>query len=149
MPAYNFQKRFVSMILDLSKPHTIRRRRAKRPTVPGDMLSLYTGMRTKQCKLIATSPCTHVEPLLILPFERRILRTISPSVDEWLSKDAIMRLAVRDGFGDRSAGNYDAVDKFFNFFLQTYKEEYLDDFELIWWDTSSLINCWMLEVLDE
>jgi hypothetical protein len=142
MPAYNFQRQFVPMILDLSKPHTIRRKRERRPTVPGDVLSLYTGMRTKQCKLIATSPCTHVEPLLILPLEKRVLRTVSPTVDEWLSKDGIMRLAVRDGFGNRDANNYDAVDKFFNFFLQTYKDAYLDNFELIWWDTSNLINHW-------
>lgn len=140
MPAYNFQRQFVPMILNLSKPHTIRRRRAKRPTVPGDMLSLYTGMRTKQCALIATTPCIDVVPILILPLEKRILRTVSPNVDEWLSKDEIRRLAIRDGFGDRSADNYDAVDKFFYFFLKTYKEMYLEDFEIIWWDTSKLIN---------
>lgn len=135
MPAYNFQKRFVPMIIDGQKPHTIRKRR-KHPTKVGDVLKLYIGMRTKQCTLIATSPCIDIEPILILPLEKRILRIVSPTVDEWLSKDSIRRLAIRDGFGDRHADHYDAVDKFFNFFLATYKEAYLEDFEIIWWDVN-------------
>ena len=60
MPAYNFQRQFVGPILALEKPHTIRPER-KNPTEVGDALYLYTGMRTKQCKLIATTPCIDVK----------------------------------------------------------------------------------------
>jgi len=63
---------------------------------------------------------------------------VSPTVDEWLSKDSIRRLAIRDGFGDGNADHYDAVDTFFYFFLKTYKEPYLEGFEIIWWDVNRL-----------
>jgi len=45
MPALNFNPRFLSFILDNTKPHTIRERRI-RPIAVGQDLRLYTGMRT-------------------------------------------------------------------------------------------------------
>lgn len=84
------------------------------------------------------SPCIDIQPITIIPLEKRILRFDTHTVDTWLSKDSIRRLAIRDGFGDRNADHYDAVDKFFNFFLRTYKEPYLEGFEIIWWDVNRL-----------
>lgn len=125
MPAYNFQRQFVPMILDLSKPHTIRRRRAKRPTVPGDMLSLYTGMRTKQCILIAVAKCVRVDAINIYP-GRKVMHN-----DIWLSGEDIELLAKRDGFENK--------DKFFEFFENHYALP-TSDFEMIWWDTTTMIT---------
>ena len=118
MPAYNFQKQFIAKILDRSKMHTIRRRR-KRPTKAHDMLMLYTGMRTKQCSLIAISECVKVEPIRIYPD-----RTLQIGLS-WLTKDDIDELARHDGFQDRK--------DFFQFFEDHY-ELPTEGFEIITWD---------------
>ncbi|MCW5830181.1 MAG: hypothetical protein KIT79_12800 [Deltaproteobacteria bacterium] len=64
MPALNFQKRFVPMIRSGEKCQTIlaHRNDGRPPCKPGDRLKLYTGMRTKGCKLVAT-----VEVISCLP----------------------------------------------------------------------------------
>ena len=59
MPAYNFKKQFADMVESGEKLQTVRKPR-KRPTVPGDTLQLYTGMRTKKCKLLAIGKCRAV-----------------------------------------------------------------------------------------
>lgn len=58
MPAYNFQGQFVPYIEDESKPHTVRadRKDGKVPK-PGEILYLYTGMRTKKCRKIGEAIC--------------------------------------------------------------------------------------------
>jgi len=124
MPAYSFKKQFVPMILDGSKVHTIRRRR-KHPIKVGVKLFLYTGMRTKQCKLIAVIECVKVEPIVIMPDEKSLF--IPNIYNGWdlLSVNAINQIAHEDGFEDA----YD----FFDFFKR-YREEVLYDFEIIWWD---------------
>lgn len=126
MPAYNFQKQFVPMILDGSKPHTIRRRR-KRPTVPGDRLLLYTGMRTKSCKLFAVTECVKVEPVIIYPTIKKIMNE-----SEIMSGDDMFKLAKADGF--------DTLNAFFGFFERTYKLYELDDFEIISWDPKKTVS---------
>jgi hypothetical protein len=62
MPAYNFKKQFAPMVEDGSKRQTIRKVR-KTPTKPGDKLSLYTGMRTKACRLLEYTRCVDVQPV--------------------------------------------------------------------------------------
>lgn len=62
MVAYGFKERFRDPILDGTKGGTIRADR-KRHARSGEQLQLYTGMRTKQCKLICRLPCLAVEPL--------------------------------------------------------------------------------------
>ena len=121
MPAYNFQSRFVPMILDGSKPHTIRRRR-KRPTKVGDMLCLYTGMRTKQCKLIVVTECVKVEPITICPFKNHLASPINVPIDEFVHNDG-----------------FESVDAFFEFFRR-YKAECLNDFEIIHWNTKLMVS---------
>lgn len=145
MPAYSFQKQFVEKILSGEKPHTIRRRR-KRATVPGDQLSLYTGMRTKSCVLVASVPCTKVEPIRFY-LDRSEMWIWSPEqpgdlhyseVEEigsfrLMTAEEVNAIARADGFED--------VYDFFDFFKQ-YKSDYLDDFEIIHWDPNRLINFW-------
>lgn len=64
MPAYNFKARFADLVELGRKPHTIRQQR-KNPTHPGDTLYLYTGMRTRACRLLRTEHCSAVIPIQI------------------------------------------------------------------------------------
>jgi hypothetical protein len=64
MGLYNFQRRFVPFILSGAKTHTIRAYR-KHPDKPGNMLHLYTGLRTKQAQLLMRRPCVKVEDISI------------------------------------------------------------------------------------
>ena len=65
MVAYSFKQRFASRILDGSKRQTIRADR-RRHARPGEQLQLYTGMRTKHCKLIARVACEIVSPVRLV-----------------------------------------------------------------------------------
>lgn len=133
MPAYNFQRQFVDSILSLEKPHTIRPER-KHPTKVNDMLYLYTGMRTKQCKQIATAPCTYVERIGIY------LHNPLPYVlidDYGISTEAMDRLIRRDGFQCR--------EDFFEFFMRYSRDVRENKLRLIWWSTQKLIKHWEVQ----
>lgn len=92
MPAYNFKPQFARYIMDGDKTHTIRQPR-KRPTVKGDALYLYTGMRTKNARRILVAKCKCVLPVTIaedaLTLAHR--RLSAPDAD---------RFAHADGFAD-------------------------------------------------
>lgn len=62
MVAYSFQRQFADPILIGRKTHTVRGER-KRHARAGELLHLYTGMRTKQCRLVARATCDKVEPI--------------------------------------------------------------------------------------
>lgn len=119
MPAYNFQGRFVEAILDGSKRQTIRRRRRRRETRSGDVLRLYTGMRTKECRLLRTVDCTSVVPIQIIG--SKIIR-----LDGRILNDVERGLFIkRDGFRD--------ADDFWDFFNRYSLDVLLKELELIYW----------------
>jgi hypothetical protein len=60
MVAYSFKPRFAELILDGSKRQTIRAVGKRRHARPGDELQLYSGMRTRHCRLIARAKCASV-----------------------------------------------------------------------------------------
>lgn len=62
MVAYSFKARFGPLIATRAKTQTVRSGR-KRHARPGETLQLYTGMRTRSCKLIATATCVAVSPI--------------------------------------------------------------------------------------
>lgn len=65
MVAYSFQRRFAPPISTLVKRQTIRADR-RRHARPGEMLQLFTGMRTRHCaKIIADPRCLSVEPIVL------------------------------------------------------------------------------------
>lgn len=74
MVAYSFKTRFLEAISMGGKTHTIRMPRAN-PSVdrvfvggharPGEKIQIYTGMRTKHCKLVGTATCTKVHRITI------------------------------------------------------------------------------------
>lgn len=87
MVAINFQPQFVPAIEAGTKTQTVRRTaRAK----PGDTLQLYTGQRTKACRLIGTAKCLHVEPIRITDD--------AISVGASVSRSDIEHIARIDGF---------------------------------------------------
>jgi uncharacterized protein YqfB (UPF0267 family) len=95
MVAYSFHRRFAEPILDGRKGGTIRPDR-RRHARPGEELQLYTGMRTKQCRLITRQHCVAVDPIT-LDFVTRSI--------EWPAEDRLIyrssdldRFAVFDGF---------------------------------------------------
>jgi hypothetical protein len=99
---YNFQARFVPFILAESKTHTIRAMRVY-PDKPGNILHLYTGLRTKKAKLLMRVPCVKVETIDIqFRVDSGYHEHVEwPSIkvdDEELSADEREQLARRDGF---------------------------------------------------
>jgi hypothetical protein len=62
MVAFNFHNRFVPLIEQGKKFQTIRK--TKRCNA-GDMMRLYTGMRTKRCRLITEATCNDVVKVCI------------------------------------------------------------------------------------
>lgn len=101
MGLYNFQPRFVLPIRSGTKRHTIRATR-KYPDRVGDILHLYTGLRTKRTELLGRFPCVRVEDIEILsgcncvdqcPFPARVKVN-----GQELNGDEREKLARLDGF---------------------------------------------------
>jgi hypothetical protein len=86
--AINFQPEFAPLIETQVKTQTIRRS-ARAET--GDTLQLYTGQRTKACRLIGTATCQHCEPITIAEDH------VSTGYHRLSSGDADA-IAKRDGF---------------------------------------------------
>lgn len=99
MGIYNFQQRFVSMIMAGRKTHTIRGHRVH-PDKPGNTLHLYTGLRRPGAALLVRVSCIAVEEIeiTITPGNGRVVRINGVALDRTES-DA---LAKRDGFKDFS-----------------------------------------------
>lgn len=57
MVAYNFMAQFAEPVRNGSKPHTVRANGKRRHAVAGEMLQLYTGMRSPNCVLLREVPC--------------------------------------------------------------------------------------------
>lgn len=99
MVAYSFKSRFVEPMCAGRKRQTIRAER-KRHAMVGEKIQLFTGMRTKQCRLIGTARCSSVVPITL-----RMLS--SPLLDEAEYGGRIVCLmqdldafARMDGFAD-------------------------------------------------
>lgn len=127
MPALNFKTRFANLVVLGLKPHTIRAPR-KVPLKVGDILYLYTGMRTKACRRLAVARCSAVSPIQITSRQRRV--NVCEGAQLYpvgtLSRDWIGTLAVRDGF--------DSPDEFFAFFDQPRGRSFFGS--LIEWELS-------------
>lgn len=108
MPAYGFKERFCPFVIDGSKPHTIRAYRTY-PVKVGDTLSLYYGMRTKNCQLLRREPCTDVKTIAITEQGTVVLVN-----DPWLSPNdeagLKIALATLDKLGERYVTAYDHRD---------------------------------------
>lgn len=112
MPAYNFQKRFVPMILSGRKNTTIRARRKHGNAEPGKSVQLYTGMRTKQCRKIINDPlCYQVTPIII-------------DIDKQLNLQIVLanrQLLGPEKFDLVYSDGFDTLDQFAAFFISQYE----------------------------
>ncbi len=97
MVAYNFQKRFAPAVRSGAKKNTIRawRKGRSRHAHPGEILQLYTGMRTIACEKLLPDPvCCNVQRITIIKES-----FVSVVLDKLLLDDAsIEKLAIADGF---------------------------------------------------
>jgi hypothetical protein len=57
MVAYNFQAQFAPAVEAGEKLQTIRAQGKRRHAQPGDVLQLYTGQRTRSCRLLRKATC--------------------------------------------------------------------------------------------
>lgn len=98
MVAYSFKQRFVAPIRARTKRQTIRAER-KRHARHGEELQLYSGMRTKACKLIGHAKCIGVMEVRLDFEERRIEYGSGTAITTPDDTDAFARA---DGFIDWS-----------------------------------------------
>jgi hypothetical protein len=117
MPAYNFQERWADDVEAGRKRQTIRPKR-KHPTQVGDMLYLYTGMRTKRCRKLRETECLSVEPIEIHPQYIKLNGII-------FNMAGMRDLAHADGF--------DGLGDFYDFFRARYGVPHDVELELIRW----------------
>lgn len=98
MVAYSFKKQFGPPILAGTKAQTIRADR-KRHARPGELVQLFTGMRTRQCRRLGEARCLSVWPI------RMALRDdIVFANDGWIrTADDLDVFARQDGFQDWGA----------------------------------------------
>ena len=119
MPAYNFKAQFAELVASGKKTQTIRPPR-KRPTKPGDVLYLYTGMRTKNCRKLKQAICKSVNHL-------KIDKNLNVSIDgrhlSFIEKNLLIKA---DGF--QNENDFDA------FFYTNYLLP--REFELIKWEVA-------------
>lgn len=113
MAAYNFQKQFVPLIESGAKRSTIRKRRKNGYLPrPGDVLRLYNGMRTKECRLIREVAVDAVVPITISA-RHGCADVILNGIR--LTDFQVMDLAKADGFK--------GIREFAEFFEQKYGPE--------------------------
>lgn len=101
MVAYSFKKQFGPPILANTKTQTIRAERLgrSRHARPGEMIQLYTGMRTRQCTKLGESPC-----IAVWPIELHLRDGIVFANDGWIrTEEDLDAFARQDGFRDWSA----------------------------------------------
>lgn len=95
MVAYNFQSQFAGAVESGDKTQTIRPTGKRRHAQPGQSLQLYTGQRTKACRLLLETECSNTWGIKIYPDGRVYLD--GDLIDD---VDLVDALAQADGFGD-------------------------------------------------
>ena len=98
MPALDFQSRFAGPVKTGLKRQTIRAHRIH-PINAGSTLYLYTGMRTKRCRLLRTARCRSVDPIRV--YHGGIWTRLKGScLTRWLDRgEEAETFARADGFG--------------------------------------------------
>lgn len=115
MPAYNFLKCYAADVESGKKRCTIRRKGKRKPPVKGDEIKLFTGQRTKFCRLLGKGICTAVTPVIITNINGQP-EFFTGVANEWIEApaDEVEKLALADGF--------ESAEKFFAFFLSDTSE---------------------------
>lgn len=128
MVAYNFQAQFADDVESGKKTQTIRKSGKRNPPSPHCRIQLYTGMRTKSCRLLCTPMCKAVCEIKIIPkFGEVLLRYVDGI--HWVifdSKQSLEKFARDDGFK--------SVEDFFAFFEKSLDENGVFEGHLIEWE---------------
>jgi hypothetical protein len=95
--AYSFRPRFVGPILAGTTRQTIRAHR-RRHAREGEELQLYTGMRTRRCRLIARARCIGVHELRINFNRWPVIDVLMNDGWQRFASDNLDGFACRDGF---------------------------------------------------
>jgi hypothetical protein len=158
MPAYSFKEQFVPMVMDGSKPGTIRSFRKYAPRV-GQLAHLFFGMRTKFCKKLRTPSPPIREVVCVLITVNGSLYVIDTN---WLDEDARERvkgldfrtfrfwaavpafkdaLAWQDGFRHaddpmRKTGCFDMMIKFWE---QTHELPFVGNY-ILWGESDVMLK---------
>lgn len=96
MVAYNFQKQFVPLLLDGSKPQTIRALGKRRHARKGDTVQIYTGQRTKHCQKLFEAECIKSQSVCMYIDSEGSFNVELNGIP--LELNEIEKLAVDDGF---------------------------------------------------
>ncbi|MFN3994860.1 MAG: hypothetical protein ACK4IU_18360 [Tabrizicola flagellatus] len=97
MVAYSFQPRFIEPIRQGFKTQTIRAIGQRRHARPGELLQLYSGMRTRHCeRILPDTPCLEVMQVEIQFRAGEIARIVTDGAP---IRD-LDAFALRDGFAD-------------------------------------------------
>ncbi len=97
MVALNFKARFADDVLVGRKLQTIRMDGKRRAPRVGEMLQLYTGMRSKACRLLRTSTCVSIERVHLRLTTGWIIVENRAAI---ILPEALNRFAQADGFAD-------------------------------------------------
>ena len=117
---------FIDKILSGEKRQTIRRNSPKWKNVKvGDKLTLYTGLRTKQCRKLGEAVVESITPIM-RDTECDNVAVETTLGDFNLDLPALNDLVARDGF--------DSNDEFFKFFCLNYKVGRFKMFVIRWKD---------------
>ena len=102
---------FIDKILSGEKRQTIRKAGGKWENVKaGDKLTLYTGLRTKECRKLGEAEVESIEDITITKNDSVIIN------DCYWSYELIDELAKKDGF--------EHVENFLKFFHDHYGEKF-------------------------
>lgn len=104
--AYSFKPQFEEALRSGDKAQTIRALGKRRHARPGEMVQIYVGMRTANCRLLFQSECVEVVPITI---DQVHMGVDSEGHPTWkvkidgrrLSPKEITDLALADGFPNR------------------------------------------------
>lgn len=139
MVAYSFKARFAAPIVDRIKPHTLRGRRPRHAR-PGEEVQLYTGMRTKHCRLIGRATCdrlqaisidfTSSDPIMLCDVQHPAKGVFKHSQEAMVAVAAPEAFAISDGF--------DSLEDMARFWRDEHDVSEWDGI-LIGWDVTTLI----------
>lgn len=136
MPGIDFRKRFAEMVKSGTKTQTIRKKRNP-PIKEGQHLTLWTGMRTKQCMPLGDATCTDVLPIKIILDKKEIWLwdEESESLDQegeivgnfyFLNPEKANDFVKDDGFNNQ--------DEFFEFFKNVPPDVLHFEMVVIYWE---------------
>ena len=115
MPAYNFKKQFAEAVKSGKKRCTMRAERKDGRTPSAKVeAKLYTGMRSRECRLLRVVYIRRVRPVT-MEF-RDDGNTIIHLGDEYLNQEEMRQLALRDGFS--------SIAEMRGFFRETHGERF-------------------------